>query len=166
MNYCPRCRSDLVKAVVDGRERLRCSSQDCSFVFWDNPVPVVAALVEYGGGVLLARNAAWPPGMYSLITGFLEKDEAPEDGALREVREELGLNGQMVGMIGAYAFPAMNQLILAYHVAAEGAIKLSDELVDVKRIPVERLKAWPFGTGLVVRDWLARRTGSGVRAPG
>ena len=44
---------------------------------------------------------------------------------LREVREELGLNGRVVEMVGAYAFPAMNQVILAYHVAAEGEIELA-----------------------------------------
>jgi 8-oxo-dGTP pyrophosphatase MutT (NUDIX family) len=47
-------------------------------------------VVEHGGKVVLARNRAWPVAFYGLISGFLERGEAPEEGALREVKEELG----------------------------------------------------------------------------
>jgi NADH pyrophosphatase NudC (nudix superfamily) len=47
-----------------------------------NPVPVVAALIEYQGKIVLARNAQWPEGMFSLVTGYLEKHETPEDAVV------------------------------------------------------------------------------------
>src|SRR5438309_1254651 len=71
----------------EGRERLHCSTDSCDYVFYDNPVPVVAALVEHGQTVLLVRGKGWPEKWYGLVTGFLEKGESPEEGVLREVRE-------------------------------------------------------------------------------
>ncbi len=51
----------------------------------------------------------------------------------------------------------MNQLIIAYEVNAEGNIELGEELEEYKLVPVEKLRPWPFGTGLAVKDWLESR---------
>jgi len=142
---------------IDQQERLHCSNPECGYVFWDNPTPVVAALVEHEGRILLAHNVTWPEGIYSLITGFLEKGERPEDSVLREVREELGLTGELVELIGVYSFPQMNQVILAYHVKTEGSIILNEELTDIKKIEKHKLKGWSFGVGLAVMDWVKRQ---------
>ena len=118
--FCPRCATPLAMGAVDqGPPRLRCPDSACGFVHWDNPVPVVAAVVEHEGEVILARNRLWPPKMFALITGFLEKDDPdPASGVLREVEEELGLQGRVGGFIGHYPFERMNQIIIAYHVVA------------------------------------------------
>ena len=57
MKFCPECASLLELKRVDGAERKACASPECSFVHWDNPVPVVAALVQYQGKIVLARNS-------------------------------------------------------------------------------------------------------------
>lgn len=157
--YCPQCGTPLVARPVDGEARWACPATDCDFVLWDNPVPVVAALVEREGKVLLARNAAWPEKQFGLITGYLERGEDPADAVCREVREELGLTAQSTALIGLYPFPPKNQLLIAFHVRATGEIALNDELAEYRAIEPERLKAWDFGTGLAVRDWLLRRSG-------
>lgn len=72
-NFCPQCGQPLHAANVNGQPRQRCIAIDCGYVHWDNPVPVVAAIVELDGTVILARNKSWPEKMYGLITGFLEK---------------------------------------------------------------------------------------------
>lgn len=155
--YCPQCASALQPAMISGRERLKCSSEACGYVFWDNPTPVVAGLVVLEGSVVLVRSKGWPEKMYGIVAGFLEREETPAEGVLREVREELGLEGEIVGFIGTYIFPEMNQVILAYHVAGKGEIRLGDEVQDVRLVPPERLRPWPVGTGPAVRDWLERR---------
>jgi NADH pyrophosphatase NudC (nudix superfamily) len=126
-------------------------------VFWDNPIPVVAALVEREGIVILVRNKTWPQRMYGLVAGFLEKGETPEFGVLREVKEELGLDGRIVDFIGVYSFFEINQLILAFHVQARGQIVLGEELAEIKMVPPQKLRPWSFGTGHAVRDWLEKR---------
>ena len=157
MKFCPSCAAPLLPKKSDGRVRLCCDADGCEYVFYDNPTPVVAALIEHGGTVLLVRNKEWPEKWYGLVTGFLEKDESPEEGVLREVREELGLRGEVMSLIGAYPFPEMNQVIIAYHVRAYGEIQTNDEIAGVKAVPPDKLRPWPLGTGLAVRDWLARR---------
>jgi NAD+ diphosphatase len=57
-----------------------CTPPAAAYVHWDNPAPVVAAIVEMEGAVILARNRAWPESMFGLITGFLEKGETPDAG--------------------------------------------------------------------------------------
>ena len=58
----PQCGNDLIEAEIDGRIRLTCTSDECNYVFWDPPTPVVAAVVEFEGKVVLARNKKWPEG--------------------------------------------------------------------------------------------------------
>ena len=124
---------------------------------WDNPVPVVAAIVEHEGAVILARNKAWPEKMYGLVTGFLEKDEAPEEGVKREVKEELDLDASAAHLVGLYPFARRNELIIAYHVPATGTLRLNEELADIRRIAPAMLRPWDSGTGLAVADWLRQR---------
>jgi ADP-ribose pyrophosphatase YjhB (NUDIX family) len=134
-----------------------CADETCGYVFYDNPLPVVAALVEHEGNVLLARNKGWPEGWFGLITGFLERGESPVAGILRELKEEVGLDGEIVGLIGVYEFAQRNEVIIAYHVRAHGTVVLGDEIEAVKNVPPDKLRAWPFGTGLAVKDWLEAR---------
>ncbi len=162
MQYCPQCRTELVSGEHGGAPRRICPDEACNFIHWNNPAPVVAAVVEYNGEVILARNAAWPEWMFGLITGFLEAGETPEDGMLREVKEELGLDGRIGGLIGVYEFIQRNEVIIAYHVEAEGVVELGDELAAWKAVPLDRCKAWPFATGLALRDWLRPR---GIEPP-
>lgn len=158
MKYCPQCGKDLHWQVRGDRERLVCTDEHtCGFVFWNNPTPVVAAIVEHEGDVILARNAAWPPEWYAVITGFLESRESPEAGILREVKEELNLEGEIVEFLGLFPFNHLNQLIIAYHVKATGTIQLSEELIDYKRLKPEQIRPWPGGTGQAMKKWLAAR---------
>jgi len=154
--FCPLCGAGLEPRDVGGLPRLHCVA-DCGFVHWDNPAPVLAALVEYRGRILLARNRAWASGAFGLITGFLERGEEPTAGVVREVREELGLEVSALALIGVYPFSRKHEVIIAYHVLADGAIRLNEELAEFRLIAPEKLKAWDFGTGLAVGDWLARR---------
>jgi NADH pyrophosphatase NudC (nudix superfamily) len=159
--FCPVCTSPfgLRQLPTEDRQRLVCSNASCGYVHYDNPTPVVAAIVEQDGMVVLARNQRWPTHWYGLITGFLEKKETPEEAVLREVQEELGLTAELVSLVGLYTFDWMNQLIIAYHVRAEAGapITLNEELADYKYITPQDLQPWDSGTGHAVRDWLAAR---------
>ena len=151
-NYCPTCTSALEKRAD---RYLYCSNSECQFVYYDNPTPVVAAIIEYGEKeVLLAHNVAWPGQWYALITGFLEYGEHPEDAVLREVKEETNLDATLGSFVGHYTFRRMNQLILVYHVKATGEIRLNDELDDYKLVPFDQVKTWPAGTGRGLKDFL------------
>ena len=153
--FCPQCATPLERRIAGERERAACPA--CGWVHWDNPAPVVAAVIEYEGRVLLARNAAWPPKMFALVTGFLERDETPQAAVAREVKEETNLDTQASSLIGVYDFARKNELIIAYHVVANGTVRLSGELADYRLIEPAKLRPWPAATGLALADWMRAR---------
>jgi len=154
LQFCPCCATALIEREISGRTRQACPATGCNYIFWDNPLPVVAALVERDGLLVLARNHAWPQKMFGLITGFLERDELPQQAVTREVKEELDLDAYQVNFIGVYPFERKNELIIAYHVVATGEITLNEELAEFKLIKPQSLRPWNFGTGLAVSDWI------------
>ena len=153
--FCPQCGVELIEAEIEGYARQKCPA--CDFVFWDNPIPVVAAIVEREGKVILTRNKGWPEKWLGIVAGFLEKGETPEKGVLREVKEELGLDGEIVAFVGYYAFEQRNQVIFAFHIRAEGEIIIGDELAAIKALPPEEIRPWDVGTGPALKDWLTIR---------
>lgn len=156
--FCPQCATALETVDRGGAARRACPS--CAYVHWGNPTPVVAGIVETPAGVVLVQNIGWPKTWFGLVTGFLEPKEQPEDGIVREVREELGLTARIESFVGFYPFAMMNQIIMAWHLTADGEVVLqADELQDYKVVPVETLRPWPQATGEAVKDWLASRAG-------
>ena len=158
-NFCPSCATPLgmVTEMEDGgpKDRLRCTN--CDYTHWNNPTPVLAAVVEYDGKILLARNAAWSGEKFALITGFMEAGETPEGGIEREIAEETNLSTNALKLIGVYDFQRMNQIIIAYHAVCSGEVKLSPELVDYKLYAFEDVLCWPAGTGYAMADFLTSR---------
>ncbi|WP_457355144.1 NUDIX domain-containing protein [Roseateles sp. P5_D6] len=157
--FCPVCATQLgwITQAEDGgdKERLRCPA--CGFTHWNNPTPVLAAVIECtdrDGQVLLARNAAWPGRFFGLITGFMESGETPEEGIRREIAEETSLEVDSLRLLGVWDFQRMNQIIIAYHAAARGEIRLSPELAEYKLIAPENVRCWPQGTGQALATWL------------
>ena len=163
MKYCPSCAHKLVSKVIDGITRAVCHQPDCGFIYWNNPVPVVAAVVEYDDKIVLARNAQWPENVFSMITGYLERNESPESAVVREVKEELGLDSRLQAFIGHYPFPRKNQLILAFSVESTGTIQLNHEIAEVKLLPKDKLDPNQFGelqlTAKIFQDWAGQGYG-------
>ncbi|WP_332744009.1 NUDIX hydrolase [Hydrogenophaga sp.] len=154
--FCPACATPLalIGEEEDGgfTERLRCPA--CGFTHWNNPTPVLAAIVEVDGRILLARNAAWSGRTFALITGFMEAGETPEEGIRREIAEETSLNVTKLTLVGVHDFQRMNQVIVTYHAVAHGEVKLSPELLEYKLMEPANIRCWRAGTGFALADWL------------
>ncbi len=167
--YCPRCSTPLASVNQGGTPRMSCPRAGCGFVHWDNPIPVVGAVVEHPEGVVLVQSIGWPSSWYGLVTGFLEKGEKPEEGILREVKEETGLEAELGEWIGFYPFRRMNQLIMVYHVRVQGEVVIDQtELADFRIVPLSQLRPWKAATGYALSDWLKTRgfTPEFVELPG
>ena len=157
MKFCPECGTQINKQQTKNASRFECSANNCSYVHWNNPIPVVAALVKHNGMYLIARNAQWPKRIYSLITGYLEPGEEAESAVLREVKEELNLNGKITNYLGHCTFFERNQLIMAYEVEATGELKTNHELANTKYLTNEELSTYNFHplyiTEKIIRQW-------------
>jgi NADH pyrophosphatase NudC (nudix superfamily) len=157
--FCPCCAAPLalITAEEDGgpKQRLRCTA--CDFTHWNNPTPVLAAIVELDGRVLLARNAVWQNRMFGLITGFMEAGETPEEGIRREIAEETDLHTTALTLVGVHDFQRMNQVLITYHAQAHGVVRLSPELAEYKLFEPAQVRCWRAGTGFALADWLRSR---------
>jgi NAD+ diphosphatase len=150
----------LQSAAIDGQTRRVATPPAAAMSSGTIPVPVVAAIVEMDGTVILARNKGWPEKMYGLITGFLEQGRnAGCRGSARSARRTgTGPRHRALHRL----LPVLRDEPVDSGVSRPGArpITLGEELADIKRVPVERLKPWTIGTGPAVRDWLASRDAS------
>jgi NAD+ diphosphatase len=160
--FCLSCGAGLQQqsALEDGGPKLRLRCPACGWTHWNNPTPVLAAVIECSdrdGQVLLARNAAWPGRMFALITGFMEAGETPQEGIAREINEETALHVDALHLIGVYDFQRMNQVIIAYHAVAHGDVVLSPELAAYRCFAPQALRCWHAGTGYALADWLRSR---------
>lgn len=70
-----------------------------------NPFPTVDIIIEMeNGGIVLIERKNPPPG-WALPGGFVDYGESLETAAVREAREETGLDVQLIGQLGAYSAP-------------------------------------------------------------
>lgn len=151
--FCPNCGAKTHSKKMDSHVVKVCAA-NCGFTHFNNPTPVVAVIVETPDGVVLAHHVDWPGGIFSIITGYVDPYELPQQTAIRETEEELGLKAYDAKFVGHYMFGPKNQLIIAYAVKAHGRITMNHELDEYKVIPVNKLKGWKTATGEAVTDWV------------
>jgi len=155
-SYCPLCGDRLIKAVRELTEKLVCRSDECEFVNWGNPTPVVLGIVEYGNQFILLNNYDWPEWKYSLVSGFVDTKESPERAIVREIKEELDLAALEPRLIHVSLYERLNQIMITYHAKATGKITLNSENRDYKLLSRDQLGEWEFGLGATsaVKKWL------------
>ncbi len=70
------------------------------------PLLAVDCVILFEGGIVLIRRKNPPfQGCYALPGGFVEVGESTQDAAIREAREETGLNIELLRLVGVYSDP-------------------------------------------------------------
>lgn len=110
----------------------------------DHPIPVAGAIIRAGDAILLVRpheeTTHW------LISGYLEAYESAEEAAVREVREEVGLEVEIERVVGSYSCRSINKNMVFVVCLARpigGRLRLGEEIAEAHWFRVDALPDWP-----------------------
>ena len=148
-------------------ERLVCTG--CMFVMYLNPKVAAGAVVEYEGGIVLLRREIDPrAGFWVHPGGFVDRGETLEQAAKRETREEVGLEVEITGLLGAFSFHDSEVVVVTFAAqVVSGEPAVGDESLEVgtfdpRDIPWDEL-AFP-STRLALKEYLRTRDARPVPA--
>lgn len=135
--FCLRCGGEFEQKL---HNLLVCKK--CGFNFYLNPAPTTAVIIENEKGEILLVKRKFDPkkGTLDLPGGFIEPDESLEEGLLREIKEELGVEiydlTYFISYPDDYLFKGVNYKILGITYTAkikEGEnISASDDIDEAK----------------------------------
>lgn len=107
MKFCPECGTALVPRLEGGRDRPACPN--CKFIDFGRYSLGVGGVVVQDGKVLFIRRGIEPgKGRWTLPGGYVEYDEIFDEAVVREVREETGLETEVIGLVAVRQRPAQN----------------------------------------------------------
>ncbi len=159
-NYCSQCGAAIEIREIDERPREVCSI--CGKIFYRNPLPVAASvLLDEHREVLLVRRKNEPGrGMWCLPIGFAELNETIVDAALRELKEETGVNGKVLRMLDVDSYESEfygDLLIVTFEMErVGGSERPGDDAEAVSRFPLNRLPPLAFSSNVKALDLCAR----------
>jgi NAD+ diphosphatase len=158
--FCGRCGARTTP--VQGGHVLACSDPACGNQQFPRIDPAIIVLIHDGERALLGRQAAWPPGRYSTIAGFVEPGESLEDAVIREAREETGVSVDAVEYHSSQPWPFPSSLMVGFLArAATTEIRLADaELDDARWVTRGQIAAGEIGLPFqhsisfrLIEDW-------------
>jgi 8-oxo-dGTP diphosphatase len=145
--FCPRCGGETAPRWSGGREREYCPA--CDRVYFHNPVAAAAAVIVEGGRILLCRrNSSVFRGRWYIPAGFCEEDESIEQCAVREAKEETGLDTTVVGLVDANSgFEVAGRPVVGVYFRVEvrgGLLTPGDDVDAAEFFPLDAVPDLPF----------------------
>lgn len=155
VRFCPRCGN---QATVAFPRSITCPS--CGYGAFYNPKPVACAITATpDNGILLLRRGFQPSrGSWSMPGGFVDLGESVEDAAIRETKEEIGVEIEIRNLVGVYSRSTDRIVVVVYAARTEGTPVRTEEALEVHAfrpttIPWDELAFWSDDRAL--RDYLS-----------
>ena len=162
--FCPVCGAALEPRVLKTTEpkRLVCTSASCGFVFYLDPKIAVGTVIRMQDGkIVLVRRAIEPGyGKWVFPGGYVDRGEEVTLAAIREAREESGLDVILDGLIDIYSYAGRTPIIVVYAATYVGGdLAVDDEGLEARafapdEIPWEELAF--RSTFEALKDYLRR----------
>ncbi len=146
--FCNFCGKSLGTDVLEGKFRQVCSS--CAQVYYENPLPVVSVILpNRDREIILVKRSREPyKDMWCCPIGFAEIGESIEGAALRELKEETGIEGKIVQFVdvSSHANPLYGDLLIVTFEAEKigGEEIPGDDASDCRYFPILGLPKLAF----------------------
>jgi 8-oxo-dGTP diphosphatase len=145
--FCIYCGGQIIKKKEDDVLRDCCSK--CHCFFYDNPLPVVSAIVDESRRILLVKRDRAPfKGHWCLPTGFAEAGESIEDAALRELHEETGVRGKISRLLDVDSYKSRfygDLLFLTFVVERTGGkVAAGDDSAQARFFAIDEIPPLAF----------------------
>lgn len=139
--YCGRCGTPTTRKPNEFA--MQCPS--CGLLTYPRISPAVMVLIRRGDELLLARSPHFRSGMYSALAGFVEAGETVEFAAVREVREEVGIEIANLRYFRSQPWPFPDSLMLAFFADYAGGEITPDpaEIAEAGWFPIDALPTLP-----------------------
>jgi 8-oxo-dGTP diphosphatase len=129
----------------------------CGFVFYIDPKIAVGTIITTANDRMILVKRAIEPGygLWVFPGGYVDRGEPLTRAAVREAREECGLDVRLDGLVNIYSYPGRAPVIVVYAATAIGGVLGVDD---------EGLEAAEFDRASIPWDALAfRSTHDGLR---
>lgn len=158
--FCGRCGQAMVP--VQGERARQCPA--CQIPCYPQLSPCMIVLITRGDDILLARSPRHPPGIYSVLAGFVEPGETVEQCVVREVLEEVGLHISAPQYVASQNWPFPHALMLGFQAAyVEGEIvPQPGEIEEARWFSIDQLPALPGSHSIaryLIDCYLSQRLG-------
>ncbi len=149
--YCTHCGNGLIKKSEGNVIRDYCPV--CDRFFYDNPLPVVSVIIVVNRQFLLVQRKFEPQkGKWCLPSGFAESGESIEAAALRELKEETGIDGKIVDFIdldSGYSSHYGDLLFTTFEAEwISGTLKPGDDAESVNFFDIDKMPPLAFDSNI------------------
>ncbi len=115
MKYCSTCRGPLALTIPVGDDRPRHVCSECGEIHYINPKLIAGCLPIWSGSILMCRRAIQPrKGYWTIPAGFMEMKETVCEAAMREAREEAGIEVELQAPYTMLSLPDYSQVHVYY----------------------------------------------------
>jgi ADP-ribose pyrophosphatase YjhB (NUDIX family) len=161
--FCPACGGGLEPRSLKAGDPDRLVCRACGYVFYLDPKVAVGTIIETsGGGIVLVRRAIDPGyGLWVFPGGYVDRGEEVRAAAIREAREESGLDVRIDRLVNVYSYPGGAPVIIVYAATPLGGeLCNDDECLEARVFSADDLP-WSDlafrSTTEALRDYLAQR---------
>jgi ADP-ribose pyrophosphatase YjhB (NUDIX family) len=143
------------------KRSLTCPHCQKEIRIWDNPKPVVDIIIEIEGGIVLIKRKNPPPG-WAIPGGFVDYGESVEEAAVREAREETGLELRGLRQFRVYSDPARDRRVhtisTVFIARGEGTPQAADDAAEIGIIKQDELPGdLAFDHPQILNDYFSAR---------
>ena len=147
LSFCPRCGGALERRLLKSTEPERPVCTRCGFIYYLDPKIAVGTIIKVARDrIVLVRRAIEPGyGRWVFPGGYVDRGEPLTAAAIREAREECGLDVRLDGLVNIYSYAGRTPVIVVYAATAIGGTLSTDEECletaefDVSAIPWDDL---------------------------